>query len=216
MGEEFESAKPPVFKVRAMGECGIESIELKRASETIFSYRPKDAAARNSDWFRVSWSGARIHQRNRQTHWHGGLRVDKGKIEEPRNWQVDNLEEGIQSVDERNIRWLSRTTGDADGVEFRLSGGEGATLFFETDVISFDVKLDEVGPAPYVVDAGGVRQQVEVQRISPSPGDPGANITLEVSENDFHDGWNPYFVRLMQEDGALAWSSPIFVKKGEK
>ena len=216
MGEEFESAEPPVFKVRAMGECGIESIELKRASETIFSYRPKDAAARNSDWFRVSWSGARIHQRNRQTHWHGGLRVDKGKIEEPSNWQVDNLEEGIQSVDERNIRWLSRTTGDADGVEFRLSDADGARLLFETNVVSFDVKLDVVGTVPHVVDAGGVRQKVEVQRISPTPGDPGANITFDVSENDFHDGWNSYFVRLMQEDGALAWSSPIFVKKGEK
>ena len=216
MGEEFESTTPPVFKMRAMGECGIESIEFKRASETIFSYRPKDAAARNSDWFRVSWSGARIHQRNRQTHWHGGLRVDKGKIEEPRNWQVDNLEEGIQSVDERNLRWLSRTTGDADGVEFRLSGGEDTMLFFETDVVSFEVKLDAIGAVPYVVGAGGVRQQVEVQRISPIPGDPGANITFNVSENDFRDGWNPYFVRLMQEDGALAWSSPIFVKKGKK
>ena len=104
----------------------------------------------------------------------------KEEIEEPRNWQVDNLEEGIQSVDERNIRWLSRTTGDADGVEFRLSGGEERECSsFETEVVSFDVKLDSIGAVPHVVDAGGVRQQVEVQRISPSPGDPGANITLE-------------------------------------
>ena len=129
---------------------------------------------------------------------------------------MDNLEEGIQSVDERNIRWLSRTTGDADGLEFRLSDADGARLLFETNIVSFDVKLDTIGAVPYVVDAGGVRQKVEVQRISPTPGDPGANITFDVSENDFHDGWNPYFVRLMQEDGALAWSSPIFVKKGEK
>lgn len=216
MGEEFKSSAPPVFHARAMGECGIESIELKRASRTIASRRPKDAAARNSDWFRVSWSGARIHQRNRQTHWRGGLRIDKGRIEEPRNWQVDNLEEGIQSSDERSIQWLSRTTGDADGVEFRLSGGAGATLFFETDVVSFETKLEEIGAAPYVVDAGGVRQKVEVQRVSPAPGSPEAEVSFEVEESDFHDGWNPYFIRLMQEDGAMAWSSPIFVRKDRK
>ncbi len=216
MGEEFESPKPPVFKVRAMGECGIELIELKRASKTISSYRPKDGAARNSDWFRVSWSGARIHQRNRQTHWHGGLRVDKGRIDAPRNWQMDNLEEGIQSADERSIRWLSRTTGDADGVEFHLSDEAGARLFFETAVVSFEVKFDVIGTVPYVVDAGGVRQKVEVQRISPVQGYPEAKITFNVDESDFHDGWNPYFIRLMQEDGALAWSSPIFVKRGKK
>ena len=216
MGEEFDAAGPPVFKIRAMGECGIESIELKRASQTIFSYRPKDATAAHTDWFRISWSGARIHQRNRQTHWHGSLRVDKGKIEEPRGWQVDTREEGIQSFDDRSIQWLSRTTGDADGVEFRLSGGDGATLFFETDVVSFEVPLDAVGAVPYVVDAGGVRQQVEVQRISRVPGSPQANVMFHVDESDFHDGWNPYFIRLMQEDGALAWSSPIFVKKAKK
>ena len=216
MGEEFESTDPPVFKARAMGECGIESIELKRASQTILSYRPKDAIARNSDWYRVSWSGARIHQRNRQTHWHGGLRVDKGRIEEPRNWQVDNLEEGIQAADERSILWLSRTTGDADGVEFRHTGGEGATLFFETEVVSFEVKLDDISAVPYVIEAGGVRQQVEVQRISPTSGNPYADVTFDIDKSDFHDGWNPYFIRLMQEDGALAWSSPIFVKRVKK
>lgn len=214
MGEEFASARPPAFEVRATGDCGIESIELKRASQTIASYRPKDAAAQNSDRFRVSWSGARIHQRNRQTHWHGGLRVDRGRIEAPANWQVDNLEEGIQSADARSIRWLSRTTGDADGVEFRLADGEGATLFFETAVASFAVPLERVGAVPYVVEAGGVRQRVEVQRISPAPGAPEASVSFEVGEGDFHAGWNPYFVRLMQEDGALAWSSPIFVRKG--
>ena len=89
-------------------------------------------------------------------------------------------------------------------------------LFFETDVVSFDVNLDTIGAIPYVVDAGGVRQQVEVQRISPTPGNPHTNVIFDVDESDFHDGWNPYFIRLMQEDGALAWSSPIFVKKVKK
>ena len=126
------------------------------------------------------------------------------------------MKKAIQSADEQRIRWLSRTTGDADGVEFRLLGGEGATLFFETDVVSFEVTLDDIGAVPHVVEAGGVRQQVEVQRICPTPGSPYANITFDIDESEFHDGWNPYFIRLMQEDGALAWSSPIFVRKGKK
>ncbi len=213
MGEEFEAASPPAFRVRAVGDCGIEAVELRRASKLIASHRPKDAAARGSDWLRVAWSGARIHQRNRQTHWHGGLRVDRGAIREARNWQVDNLEEGIQEASPRSLRWRSRTTGDADGVEFRLEGGEGARLAFETEVVRFELPLDGVGPEPHVIPAGGVRQQVAVQRISPDPGPPEADLAFQVKEEDFLPGWNPYFVKILQEDGAMAWSSPIFVRK---
>ncbi len=213
MGEEFESDDPPAFRVRAAGERGIESVELKRASRVIASRRPKDGVAAGTDWFRVAWSGARIHQRNRQTHWHGGLSLDRGAIREARNWQVDNLEEGIQEAGDQHLLWRSRTTGDADGVEFRLEGGGAATLTFGTDVVRFEVGLDTVGPEPHVVEAGGVRQRAWVQRISPAPGPAEVECAFQVSDSDFEPGWNPYFVKITQEDGAMAWSSPIFVHR---
>jgi hypothetical protein len=213
MGEEFDADEPPVFRVHTAGECGIESVELKRASRIIASTRPKDAAAEGSDWFRVGWSGARIHQRNRQTHWHGGLSLDRGTIRDARNWQVDNLEEGIQETGEQHLLWRSRTTGDADGLEFRLEGGRGATLKFGTDVVRFEVGLDSVGPEPHIVEAGGVRQRAWVQRISPGPGPAEVECEFQVSDADFEPGWNPYFVKVTQEDGEMAWSSPIFVRR---
>ncbi|MEE9275209.1 MAG: DUF3604 domain-containing protein, partial [bacterium] len=213
MGEEFESGAPPAFRVRCVGECGIEAVELRRIGKTLAAVRPKDEAAAGSDWFRVAWSGARIHQRNRQTHWHGELEVDRGAIREARDWQVDNREEGIQRAEARRLAWRSRTTGDADGVEFRLEGGAGARLRFRTPVARFEVDLDGVGAEPHIVQAGGVRQQVSVQRISPESGPAEVEAEFQVAEEDFLPGWNPYFVKVTQEDGAMAWSSPIFVRR---
>ena len=61
------------------------------------------------------------------------------------------------------------------------------------------------------VDAGGVGQRVCVER------DPGPRQPRAVSFT-FRDtllpGRHPYFVRVTQQDGHIAWSSPIWVRAG--
>jgi len=59
-----------------------------------------------------------------------------------------------------------------------------------------------------VIDAGGVNQRVKVSEIS------GGDLprSLEFSYVDGHPkpGVNPYWVRVVQSDGAMAWSSPVY------
>ena len=87
------------------------------------------------------------------------------------------------------------------------------TSYGIADEVGFEVGLDTVGPEPHVVEAGGVRQRAWVQRISPGPGPAEVECEFRVSDPDFEPGWNPYFVKVTQEDGEMAWSSPIFVRR---
>jgi hypothetical protein len=70
-----------------------------------------------------------------------------------------------------------------------------------------------------VVDAGGVGQLVTVER-DPGPGQP---VAVAFTYRDAlpdpaglpsgapPGGHFPYFVRVTQQDGHVAWSSPIFI-----
>ncbi|MFQ5961291.1 MAG: DUF3604 domain-containing protein [Candidatus Methylomirabilales bacterium] len=213
MGEEFETTEPPTFQVYVAGAAGLEAVELKRGTQVIFAARPKDAAARTSGWVRVAWSGARIFDRGRQTIWDGGLNVQGGRILHAREYAMDSPDERILTRESQRITWRSTTTGDTDGVELEIEGGPETLLTFETAPKRVDVRLGDITEQPLIFPAGGIRQQVSFQRVSPTPG-PRA-VRFSFRDADWSPGWNAYFVRVLQEDGAMAWSSPIFIRRRE-
>lgn len=211
MGEEFDTTEPPEFQVLVAGAAGLEAVELKRGTHVIFAERPKDAAARGSRWVRVAWSGARIHDRGRQTIWDGSLVLRGGRILQAREYAMDSPDERILTREPQRLTWRSTTTGDADGVEVEIEGGPETILTLETTPKRVEVRFGDITEQPLVFPAGGIRQQVSFQRVSPTPGPREVRFTFR--DADWVPGWNTYFVRVLQEDGAMAWSSPIFVRR---
>jgi len=70
-------------------------------------------------------------------------------------------------------------------------------------------KLKDITYEPLVVDAGGVNQRVKVSEISGSELPRSLEFSY-VDEKPKH-GVNPYWVRVVQSDGNMAWSSPVYV-----
>ncbi len=211
MGEEFDATEPPVFEVYVVGVAGLEAVELKRGTQVIFAERPKDDAARDSSWVRVAWSGARIFDRGRQTIWDGDLTLHGGRVLQAREYAMDSPDERILTRESHRITWRSTTTGDTDGVEVEIEGGPETILAFETGPKQVQVRLGEITVQPVVFPAGGIRQQLSFQRVSPRPGP--REVRFAFQDKEWSPGWNVYFVRVLQEDGAMAWSSPIFVRR---
>ena len=67
-----------------------------------------------------------------------------------------------------------------------------------------------VADGPLEVDAGGVGQRVRVER-DPGPGQPRA-VDFVVRDTP-PPGRSYYLVRVTQQDGHIAWSSPIVVDR---
>ena len=161
---------------------------------------------------RVAWTGARVLDRNRQQPWDGRLRVEGTRILDARDYAIDTPTEGITDWDAASVRWRSRTAGDEDGLILRLSEPRAGAIHFETDLLRFELRMAELD-RERVYEAGGVGRRVTVRRLSEAPAP--RSVELSWREAELRPGWQPYYLRVKQADGALAWTSPIYIKPKE-
>lgn len=206
MGAEFAADGPPEIEVKVWGTAPIERVDIFRGLELVYSY--PEVIARAEDRVRVAWSGQRIRARNRLVRWDGGLTIDRGKILAATGYAFDSASEGIEEVDERSVSWKSVTTGDADGVVLQLDASAETVLSFDTPVVQHKVALGDIAAGPVVVEAGGIDIQVVFER---EPVGIGQEVEFAFRETALAPGCHPYWVRVVQTDGAKAWASPIYV-----
>ena len=207
MGEEFKADDAPEIKVDVLGTSPIESVDVIRGTGTIFQFPTE--IRRLDDVVRVVWGGARVKGRDRIATWDGWLRLDKGRILEAKGYALDSQAEYVRQDGENRVSWVSSTAGEEDGVILRLDASKDATLAFNSPLISFSAPLSEVFRAPLVKDVGGLDLRVRVERFPLGAGTKDVHFTFV--DEGIPTGLSAYYVRVVQEDGGKAWSSPVYV-----
>ena len=137
-----------------------------------------------------------------------GLYLDKGSITNFWEYAFDNSSQGVRRLSNQRLEWNSTTGGDPDGVILKLDAPEDAEIHFYSKQISFSFKLGEIKYEPMVIEAGGVNQRVKVSTITNDQ--LPKNLEFTFTDKNPDQGVNPYWIRLLQKDGVMAWSSPIF------
>lgn len=209
MGEEFETDKPPKISVRIMGTAPLHEVEVKRGVETIHRHpfaKPRDDADR---LIKVEWSGVRVRSRPKRVDWEGGLQLDRGRIVSYEEFAFDYSLQGVRWITNQRLEWASTTGGDSDGVILKLDAPEDAEVTFHSKPVTFSFKLRDIGYEPLVVEAGGVNQKVKVSAMS--GGELPRSLDFRHVDKDPMGGVSPYWVRVVQNDGGMAWSSPVYV-----
>ena len=206
MGSAFQASQPPEISVNVIGTAPIERVDIFRGVEQIYTF--PETTERAEDQIRVAWSGQRIRARNRLVRWDGSLDIDRGKILGAEGYAFDTPSEGIEAVTEQTVSWKSVTTGDADGIILKLDAPPETTLDFKTPVLNRIVSLQEITDSPVVVDAGGIDMKVVLERL---PLGIEEEVAFTFREATLPTGCHPYWVRVLQTDGAKAWASPIYV-----
>ncbi|MFW6156810.1 MAG: DUF3604 domain-containing protein, partial [Armatimonadota bacterium] len=217
MGSEITADGPVTIGVFCAGTAGIRTVEVLRRAvgeagepEVIHVHDPLADAPLSEDRLRIIWAGQRIRGRDRATIWDGRLDVEGAMIVEARPYAFDGPQEGLTEVAPEFIEWESITTGDEDGLDLRLNHLEGAHLRFTSGPAEFDCDPASLGREPMVIEAGGIEQRVSIERLP--EGDPPMSVTFTHSD-DAPAGATAYWVRVTQDDGAHAWSSPVFVER---
>ena len=167
----------------------------------------------NRHRIRLGWAGCRIRARDRMTTWDGSLRLESGdaRFVTATGWGFDQPEAGISHQTEHEVKWESETAGDWDGIVVELDGPATTPLTFTSGPVTFQFTTQDLARGPLVKDAGGVEQRVELE-LDPGPQQPRAlSFTHEPSAGS--PGQSAYVVRVTQQDGHIAWSSPIFVRR---
>jgi hypothetical protein len=215
MGEEFRTTEPPTIRCRVVGTTGIESVEVLRCSpgerrpKVVYAH-PINADAPPSNRIKIAWRGFRQIARYFQLVWDGSLTLSKGRITAAQGYAFDTSLEGIVEHSKQRVAWRSQTVGDEDGIIVTLDAPPRARLRFETQPARFEIALREITASPKIFSGQGVDTSVAVRRLpdAPFPTELEFAFTHAKPPSDL----NAYFVRVVQEDGGRAYSSPFYIQ----
>ncbi len=198
----------PRLHVRVIGTAPIESVEVHNGLETVKTLRPwgrDDLGSR----VKIVWSGAEVRGRDRMVAWDGGLRVQGNAILNVTPINCWNVNQPLERVERDQLVWRSITTGGVAGVILTLEKPQAGSLKVETLQRSIKCAISSVGLEPKTWECGGLQKKIEVYRLPDPPRPCEFSFTLPMTK--LHEGDNPIYVRIAQEDGHMAWTSPVYL-----
>ncbi len=208
MGDIVHLPGGPVrLRVEAAAAVPIERLDIFNGLghlETIRPYGWDDLGNR----IRVVWEGAEYRGRFRQVIWDGTATLSDNRILDARPINFFNLDKTLDRVGETGLAWRALTTGNLGGLDIWLADPYSGTLKLETAPVKCGVPIEEIGLEDEVVEAGGLGRKVRFFRLPAE--NPHRRMAVARSIEIKPKGDNPIFVRLTQEDGHVAWSSPIY------
>jgi hypothetical protein len=209
MGDIVRTRAPRVeLRFHAIGSAPIERIDIFNGSRHLRTLRPfrSDGLGRR---IRVMWEGAEYRGRGRQTVWDGGLRLTGNAIRDARAINFFNPDKPLRRPNDRELAWESVTTGNHAAVDVYLDEPDAGAIDIRTPLVTTRVDVAEIGLEDRVFEAGGLGRRLRVFRLA------DRNVHLDVRHRETIELAvsvdNPLYVRVTQEDGHQAWSSPIYL-----
>jgi len=215
MGDVVPSGREPLrLRVEVAGTAPIESVEVRNGPRTLRTLRPYRAAGLGAR-VKVLWSGAEVRGRGRMVSWDGELEVRGNSLRDVRPVNFWNPLARPRLTGRDRVAWRSATTGGHAGLLLTLGRPGTGTLEVRTAQRAIRCDLDALGARPKRWACGGLDKRLSVCRLPDAP--PPATLSLEVPlpRSGLGPGDNPIWVRVDQEDGHAAWSSPIYIVLGE-
>ena len=207
IGARFSLDNAPTFDIEIVGTDELEQIELWRGNDLLHRWPPIQQRSRNQ--LRVSWKGARVRGRARMARWDGSLTVDRGRILAAEGYAFDSPAEGIQAWDAKRVSWRSITTGDSDGIHLTLEAGADTRLAVETALVSTAVNWADLAAEGKRIKAGGLDLELAIERRP--LGLKTRVFSARYRPDSSPSGEHAYWIRVLQSDGAKAWTSPWYV-----
>jgi hypothetical protein len=196
------------LEVEAVGAAPIERIDVFHGKEKVHTVRGPENSPPGRR-IRVLWQGAEYRGRGREVDWRGALTIENGKFlrAEPVNFL--NPENPLREIEPgKRLAWRSVTTGNMAGIDLWLADGMSEQIVVETNHGGGKFAASEIGRDDIVIPAGGLGRQISLYRLPEKLPD---RLTLS-HEVDFTGPRDlPVYVRVTQEDGNQAWSSPIYL-----
>ncbi|WP_461071774.1 DUF3604 domain-containing protein [Streptomyces pseudoechinosporeus] len=212
MGSEIRRDGPVEIEVYARGFRDLARIELVRGGETIQSLAPDPVLPEG--WVELPLR-VEFGQSGVTTDWSGSLRVDGGTIVRTPFWSPE-----VTLADDHLVRWTAYTKSFGEpygsqrgGIELTLTGPPEATAVLETAQGGMTVALGKL-LAGAVEMPGGDGGRLRLGRGTGGLTSLGGT-ERRLTWTDDPGGAAYYYVRVIQIDGEMAWSSPVWVDPEE-
>jgi len=230
MGEEYTTSAPPTISAMVIGTAPLESVELYRGLERVYSYPLERGFAANK--VRILWEGASRRTSYSGVIWDGLLRVRNGAIALQELIRFDSPRSRVFDANSEGLRWHSVTCGYRSGIILDVSGDAELCLVVNTSLItrpsyggfgdrapkrmsyspaeSVSLRIDvrELTYGPREVEIGPLDRRLT---ISLAPESETDEVAFSFTDPSPRPGTNPYWLRVTQADMEMAWTSPVFV-----
>lgn len=210
MGDIVRSRDAEVtLEVEALGAAPLERVVLFNGTEpvaTVRSYGEAELGAR----IRVLFEGAEYRGRGREVDWQGHAVLTGNRFTRAHAINFFNVDRPLRTAEDgRRVDFRAVTTGNFAGFDLWLEDAAAGELSFVSNVIERTVKLAEVGLEDVVFKAGGLGRRLRLFRLPEVSEVWRMQASRRIALRPGVD--NPLYVRVTQEDGHQAWSSPIYV-----
>jgi hypothetical protein len=210
MGETFFADGRVTVLGRAHGTAPMEKLILMRGREIIHTVQPSQFnKTASSSRIRISWEGARIRGRARRATWDGIIRLDGVRLVQAETFGFDSPADGIVSQNDSKVVFKSSTVGDVDGIDLYLEDPAQGALSFESKIGTVTLNLDKLGQEEKIFNFGELDLMVKIQRY-PEELD-FTPLALDYTVDLQRGKTSPFLLKGVQEDGQIAWSSPIYI-----
>ena len=209
MGDILHSTEEAVdLMVEALASAPIERLEIRNGLEVLETWRPYDEASLGRR-IRVIWEGSEYRGRGRQTIWDGGCALTDNAFERIAPINLWNLDKRLMQSGPATLTWEALTTGGFGGFDAWLTDPRSGALRIDTPLVTCEIAIADIGLEDLAFEAGGIGRRIRVFRLPDE--NPHRQLRLSRRIPLKSTGDNALYVCLTQEDGHLAWSSPIYV-----
>jgi len=211
MGDVLDAAGSAVtLELDVTGTAAIERVDVRNGMDLVDVLRPYGTESLGRR-VKVTWSGAEVRGRGRMTTWDGCLRLAGTRLEALQPVNLWNPDQPLEPVGDRHVRWRSATTGGAAGMILTLAAADAGRLEVRTAQGTARCALRSLGLQGRTWQFGGLARQVSVVRLPDEPS--GARFRTRLAVPLRTKGDNAIYVRILQEDGHVTWTSPVYVTR---
>lgn len=209
MGDSIQiGTEIPILHVSAVGTAPIESVTVRNGLDTLKTLRPyRDNELANR--VKILWGGAEVMGRARIVQWDGHLRIYNNRIVNATAINFWNANQPLKQRGQCHLQWQSITSGGVAGVIIELEKPNTGSIEIETLQGNIKVNIESIGIEPIISSFGGLQKRIEIYQL------PAQQCSRELSFDlpliGMHKSDNQVYLRVTQEDGHMAWTSPIYL-----
>lgn len=194
---------------RIAAAAPIERIDIFNGRELVKTISPH-APAPESTRLRILWEGAEYRGRFRQVIWDGGATVTGNAITRVAPVNFFNPDREVAQQGSNAVAWKALTTGNIGGVDLWLESPAAGQLSITTPLVEATVDIASIRADATVFDrSASLPRWLKVYRLPEALHQRGCDFDCPIPLRPTGD--NPIHIRVTQEDGTLAWTSPIYV-----
>lgn len=232
MGEEYRTHSAPKISASVIGTAPLEAVELFRGRKKVYDHPLGLGTVSNR--VRILWEGASRTTSYSGVIWDGTLEVSGGGSELLEKIRFDSPRSHVHDLTEDGLCWHSVACGYGSGLVLEVEGGEDVELklaasldlisrafygrsddrrsrmsYGPAENVSFAFRMTDLASGPKEIEIGPLNRKITVS-LAPDP-DGARGTEFSFTDPAPHPGINPYWLRVLQTDGEMAWSSPLFV-----